>query len=94
MLQQLQGKGVTILGVNYKDKPAAALAFLESTGNPYAKVGADSAGRMGIDWGIYGVPETFVVDGKGKVLARLPGPITPETLKQTIAPAMAQAAQD
>ncbi len=94
MLKELQAKGVTILGVNYKDKPDAALAFLEGTGNPYAKVGADSSGRMGIDWGIYGVPETFVIDGKGKVLARLAGPISPETLKQTIQPAMAQAAKD
>jgi len=94
MLEKLASQGVTILGVNYKDKPDAALAFLEGTGNPYAKVGADSAGRMGIDWGIYGVPETFVIDGKGKVLARLAGPISPETLKQTIAPAMAKAAQD
>lgn len=94
MLKQLKDTGVTILGVNYKDKPDAALKFLDELGNPYAKVGADASGRMGIDWGIYGVPETFVVDGKGKVLARLAGPISPETMKQTIAPAMAKAAQD
>jgi len=94
MLKELQAKGVTILGVNYKDKPDAALGFLGEAGNPYAKVGADGSGRMGIDWGIYGVPETFVIDGKGKVLARLPGPISPESMKQTIAPAMAQAAKD
>jgi cytochrome c biogenesis protein CcmG/thiol:disulfide interchange protein DsbE len=94
MLMQLQAQGVTILGVNYKDKDADALGFLSEVGNPFAKVAADTSGRMGIDWGIYGVPETFVVGGDGKVIARLAGPITQGTLAQTIQPAMAQAAKD
>lgn len=94
MLEALQQKGVTILGVNYKDQPGDALGFLSEMGNPYAKIAADASGRMGIDWGIYGVPETFVIDGKGQVIARLAGPITTETMAQTIQPAMDQAAKD
>ena len=93
MLLQLQSQGAVILGVNYKDKPADALGFLSEFGNPFAKVGADPSGRMGIDWGIYGVPETCVIDANGKVIARLAGPITHGTLVQTIQPAMAQAAK-
>jgi len=94
MLMQLQAQGVTILGVNYKDKDADALDFLSEYGNPFAKIGADTSGRMGINWGIYGVPETFVIDARGKVIARLAGPITQGTLAQTIQPAMVKAAQD
>ncbi len=93
-LEKLQAEGVTILGVNYKDKPQDALGFLAEMGNPFAKVGADNSGRMGIDWGIYGVPETFVIDGKGKVIARLAGPITEDTLTSTIRPAMDEAARN
>lgn len=76
MLETLAAKGVTIIGVNYKDKPANALGFLDELGNPFASIGADANGRTGINWGIYGVPETFVVDGDGKVVMRFPGPIT------------------
>lgn len=94
MLEAMAQKGVTILGVNYKDQPGDAQGFLSDMGNPYAKIAADTSGRMGIDWGIYGVPETFVIDGKGQVIARLAGPITTETLAQTIQPAMDQAAAD
>ncbi len=54
-LTKLKAEGVTIYGVNYKDKPDAALGFLNGLGNPYAAIGADESGRMGIDWGIYGV---------------------------------------
>jgi cytochrome c biogenesis protein CcmG/thiol:disulfide interchange protein DsbE len=61
-LTRLQAEGVTIYGVNYKDRPEAAAGFLAELGNPYAAIGADESGRMGIDWGIYGVPETFVID--------------------------------
>lgn len=92
MLTALQAQGVTVIGMNYKDKPGDALGFLSEMGNPYSKIGVDASGRLGIDWGIYGVPETFVIDGKGKVIARLAGPITETTLAQTIEPAMAEAA--
>lgn len=91
MLEALKAEGVTIIGMNYKDKAPDALGFLDEMGNPYAKIAADESGRVGIDWGIYGVPETFVIDGAGKVVARLAGPITEGTLESTIRPAMADA---
>src|SRR5690606_17106250 len=56
------GTGVRLYGINHKDAPENARAFLAELGNPYDAVGADSAGRVSIDWGVYGVPETFVVD--------------------------------
>lgn len=93
-LERLKAEGVTILGVNYKDKPAAALGFLADLGNPYAAIGADESGRMGIDWGLYGVPETFVIDGNGQVIRRFPGPITERVLDTDIREAMKKAAAE
>jgi cytochrome c biogenesis protein CcmG/thiol:disulfide interchange protein DsbE len=90
-LEALARQGVTIYGVNYKDKDADALTFLKDMGNPYAAIGADSTGRTGIDWGLYGVPETFVVDGRGTILLRFPGPLTEEVIATKIRPAMAAA---
>jgi cytochrome c biogenesis protein CcmG/thiol:disulfide interchange protein DsbE len=92
VLKSLQAEGVTILGVNFKDKPEAALQFLQDLGNPYAAIGADDSGRMGLDWGLYGVPETFVIDGTGKVILRHAGPITASILEDRIRPALAEAA--
>ncbi|MFN7596006.1 MAG: DsbE family thiol:disulfide interchange protein [Cereibacter sp.] len=92
VLKTLQAEGVTILGVNFKDRPEAALQFLQDLGNPYAAIGADVSGRMGLDWGLYGVPETFVIDGTGKVILRHAGPITPGILEDRIRPALAEAA--
>jgi cytochrome c biogenesis protein CcmG/thiol:disulfide interchange protein DsbE len=92
VLQDLSAEGLAILGVNFKDKPGAALGFLEELGNPYAAIGADASGRMGLDWGLYGVPETFVIDAKGKVILRHAGPITASILEERIRPALAEAA--
>ena len=91
-LEALRAEGVVIHGVNYKDDPVKAEAFLAELGNPYATIGAD-AGRMALDWGLYGVPETFVIDGTGKVVLRFAGPITAQELERLIRPAMAKAAQ-
>ena len=93
LLKQLQSEGVVILGINYKDKPGDALGFLAEMGNPFAKIGADS-GRMALDWGVYGVPETYVIDGKGVVVLRLVGPITAQELERQVRPALAKAAAD
>ncbi|WP_375263615.1 DsbE family thiol:disulfide interchange protein [Palleronia sp.] len=82
-------EGVPIYGINYKDQPDNALDFLEELGNPYAGVSADANGRTARDWGVYGVPETFVVDGEGRVVARVAGPVTERTLERTIRPALA-----
>lgn len=91
VLDRLREEGVVIYGINYKDEPDAAQGFLDEMGNPYAKMGADS-GRMALDWGVYGVPETYVIDGSGTVVLRWAGPITEAVLEKTLRPAMAKAA--
>ncbi|MEM8554353.1 MAG: DsbE family thiol:disulfide interchange protein [Pseudomonadota bacterium] len=92
-LQQLADEGVVIYGVNYKDDPAKALDFLDELGDPYVAVGADATGRTALDWGLYGVPETFVIDAEGEVILRFAGPITQSILESTIRPAIAEAAR-
>lgn len=91
LLTELAAEGVTVLGVNYKDTEAQALGFLDELGNPYAAIGADATGRTGLDWGLYGVPETFVIDGAGRVILRFPGPLTRDVVERTIRPAIAGA---
>jgi cytochrome c biogenesis protein CcmG/thiol:disulfide interchange protein DsbE len=86
VLTELSAAGATVIGVNYKDKPEQALGFLDSLGDPYRAIAADTSGRIGLDWGIYGVPETFVIDGKGVILLRHPGPLTPQIVAERIAP--------
>jgi cytochrome c biogenesis protein CcmG/thiol:disulfide interchange protein DsbE len=83
---------MTVIGVNYKDTADKALGFLSELGDPYTKIGADTTGRTGIDWGIYGVPETFVVAADGTILLRHPGPLTEAVLASRIRPAI-EAAQ-
>ncbi len=90
-LTALAAEGVTLIGINYKDDPQDAKAFLAELGNPYTVIGADTDGRTGINWGIYGVPETFVVDDRGVIIERFPGPITGRVLKERIRPAMERA---
>ncbi len=90
-LEALANEGIPIYGINYKDDPAKALAFLEELGNPYAGLGADETGRTAIDWGVYGVPETYVIDGQGKVVTRLAGPVTERSLASKIRPAIESA---
>jgi cytochrome c biogenesis protein CcmG, thiol:disulfide interchange protein DsbE len=80
--------GVRLYGVNYKDQAAAARRFLGRYGNPFAAVGTDDNGRAAIEWGVYGMPETFVVNGKGEIAYKHVGPITPETLESRIIPAI------
>ena len=80
--------GVRIFGVNYKDQPAAARRFLGRYGNPFAAVGVDGNGRAAIEWGVYGMPETFVVNGKGEIVYKHVGPISPEALETRIIPAI------
>ena len=76
-----------VYGINYKDTPEKALAFLDDLGDPYAAIGQD-AGRVAMDWGVYGVPETYVIDGDGTVVMRFAGPITAELLEKRIRPAI------
>ncbi len=77
---------VPIYGINYKDAPADAKRWLAELGDPYARIGADRNGRAGIEWGVYGVPETFVVDGTGTIRFKQVGPLTPQVLENTILP--------
>ncbi|KEO51937.1 DsbE family thiol:disulfide interchange protein [Thioclava pacifica] len=85
-LEALAKEGVDIYGVNYKDTPSKAQGFLAEMGNPYAALGADPKGQMALNWGVYGVPETFVVDGEGKVLFRFAGPVTERVIASDLRP--------
>ncbi len=71
---------VTLIGINYKDEPENAVRFLGTLGQPFAAVGADRDGRIAVDWGVYGVPETFVVDGAGIIRYKHIGPLSPEAI--------------
>ena len=79
---ELKAKGVVIYGVAQKDSPENVRRFLGALGDPYAKVGLDPEGRAGIDWGVYGVPETFIVRGDGTIAYKVVGPMTAETLEK------------
>ncbi|MGI3171568.1 DsbE family thiol:disulfide interchange protein [Pseudooceanicola sp. C21-150M6] len=92
-LTALSEEGITVLGVNYKDQPEKALGFLAELGNPYAGIGADAQGRMALNWGLYGVPETYVVDGDGTIILRFAGPVTQRVITEQIRPAMEKAAR-
>ena len=82
---------IRIAGINYKDQPENARRFLGRYGNPFAANGADASGRASIDWGVYGVPETFVVDRNGRIAYKLIGPITPDNLDMALKPAIEKA---
>jgi cytochrome c biogenesis protein CcmG/thiol:disulfide interchange protein DsbE len=76
--------------LNYKDKPDDAQAWLDQLGDPYTRTGADISGRVAIDWGVYGVPETFVVDREGRIAYKHIGAMTPEVLRDKIMPLITQ----
>lgn len=78
--------GVPLHGINYKDRPADAANWLDSLGDPYTRIGADFNGRVSIDWGVYGVPETFVINKKGEIAYKLIGRITEKELNEKILP--------
>jgi cytochrome c biogenesis protein CcmG, thiol:disulfide interchange protein DsbE len=85
-LTRLAREGVPIFGVAYKDKPADSLGFLRRHGMPYARLGVDQPGRVAIDWGLYGVPETYLIDRQGIIRWRWAGPLTEDTLSQELQP--------
>jgi cytochrome c biogenesis protein CcmG/thiol:disulfide interchange protein DsbE len=80
--------GLRLVGINYKDAPDKALQFLERLGDPYDLIGADRTGRVAIDWGVYGVPETYVVDGRGEVVYRYVGPLSEKAVRDELLPAV------
>lgn len=92
LLERLKAEtGVRIFGINQKDAPENAVAFLTELGNPYQRIGGDADNRVSIDWGVYGVPETFVVNAAGVITFKHVGPISPESLEKELIPAIEKA---
>jgi len=79
-------RALPIHGLNYKDKPDDAVRWLAELGDPYTRTGADLNGRVGIDWGVYGVPETFVIDRQGRIRDKIIGAITRKTVDERLLP--------
>jgi cytochrome c biogenesis protein CcmG/thiol:disulfide interchange protein DsbE len=84
-------KRLQMIGINYKDTPDNARRFLGRYGNPFHAVGVDGNGRAGIEWGVYGVPETFIVGPEGTILYKLVGPVLPENIDAVLRPAIEKA---
>lgn len=91
LTQLVESEGQRLFGINYKDKPEDATRWLAELGNPYEKIGGDSTGRAGIEWGISGVPETFIVGPDGTVLYRYVGPVVGEDAVEKFREALVQA---
>lgn len=83
--------GVPLIGINYQDPSSGARRFLNRYGNPFAAIGADTSGRTAIEWGVYGMPETFILDGKGTVVYKHIGEITPDVLDKVLIPIIEKA---
>jgi cytochrome c biogenesis protein CcmG/thiol:disulfide interchange protein DsbE len=91
-LEQLsKDKRIQLVGLNYKDAPANARRFLNRYGNPFAASGTDESGRTSIDWGVYGVPENFLIGRDGRIAYKLVGPITADNLVKVLAPEIEKA---
>ena len=88
LLMQLKSAGLVVHGLDYKDNPDDAAKWLDTFGDPYTRTGADRNGRVAIDWGVYGVPETFVITKDGRIAHKHIGPLTAEGLESTILPLM------
>jgi cytochrome c biogenesis protein CcmG, thiol:disulfide interchange protein DsbE len=92
VLLKLAGdKRIRLVGINYKDQADNARRFLGRFGNPFAASGADASGRTAIEWGVYGVPETFIVGRDGRIAYKLVGPLTPENLERVMKPEIEKA---
>jgi len=92
LLMQIAGDSrVRVAGINYKDEPENARRFLGRYGNPFAAAGADRSGRASIEWGVYGVPETFIVGRDARIAYKLVGPITPDNLNSVLKPEIEKA---
>jgi len=85
-LMNLRARGLPLYGINYKDRPADAQRFLRVAGDPYISSGVDANGRTSIEWGVYGVPETFIIDGEGRIIYKHIGPLTTEVIDTIINP--------
>jgi cytochrome c biogenesis protein CcmG, thiol:disulfide interchange protein DsbE len=86
-------QGVTLVAINWKDAPEAGRAWLAELGDPFERVGSDPSGRAGIDWGVYGVPETYIVDPAGRIRYKHVGPLREEDIASVIAPVLRRVAR-
>ena len=86
LMQLARDKIVPIIGLNWKDRKSDAIAWLDELGDPYARIGHDPSGRTGIDWGVYGVPETFVIDKLGVIRYKQVGPLDNKAIEEIILP--------
>jgi cytochrome c biogenesis protein CcmG, thiol:disulfide interchange protein DsbE len=91
LVQLARDPRIRVVGINYKDQPDNARRFLGRYGNPFAATGADASGRASIEWGVYGVPETFVIGRDGKIAYKLVGPVTPDNIGQVLEPEIEKA---
>ena len=91
LMKLAEDKRIRIVGINYKDQPDNARRFIGRHGNPFVAVGTDPNGRASIDWGVYGVPETFLIGRDGRIAYKLVGPITPGNLEAALKPAIEKA---
>ena len=91
LLALAQDRRFDIAGLNYKDRPENARRFLGDLGNPFSAIGADASGRAAIDWGVYGVPETFLVGKDGKILFKHVGPLSEEAVRSDLMPQIEKA---
>ena len=91
LTEMAKDKRFQVVGINYKDAPDNARRFLGRYGNPFSIVGADGNGRAGIEWGVYGVPESFIVGRDGKIAYKLVGPVTPENIETVLKPEIEKA---
>jgi cytochrome c biogenesis protein CcmG/thiol:disulfide interchange protein DsbE len=88
LMQLAKEPGLRIVGINYKDKPEDAVAWLKDLGDPFSKIGRDDTGRVSIDWGVYGVPESFILDAQGRIRYKHVGPMDAYDVETKILPAI------
>ncbi len=93
LITRLAEDGATIYGINYRDTDPAAARWLDKHGDPYARIGADRDARASLEWGVTGVPETFILDSTGRIRHKQAGPLTPAIVEQVILPILAELGQ-
>lgn len=90
LITRLAEDGVTVYGINHRDKDADAARWLDKHGDPYTRIGADRDARVSIEWGVTGVPETFILDRAGRIRHKQTGPLTPTIVEQDFLPILAE----
>jgi cytochrome c biogenesis protein CcmG/thiol:disulfide interchange protein DsbE len=90
LAREAKAGGFQLVGLNWKDKDEKLAAWFKDAGNPFSRIGADRSGRVGIDWGVYGAPETYILDRDARIVYRYAGPLTKELLRDEIRPRLAK----